>query len=82
MNRGSPALIASRLLVNINNFNENTDIKFIFSMSLFFYNQLYWDKNNKHNAFQHIPTEIDEVSCKFQNRPCYLRFLMREKMGG
>jgi hypothetical protein len=31
-------------------------------MSYFFYNQLYWDKNNKHNAvFQHIPTEIDDV---------------------
>jgi hypothetical protein len=34
----------------------------------FFYNQLYWDKNNKHNAvFQHIPTEIDDVViAKFQ----------------
>jgi hypothetical protein len=53
-------------------------------MSYFFYNQLYWDKNNKHNAvFQHIPTEIDDVViAKFQNRPCYLRFLMKEKMGG
>jgi hypothetical protein len=51
-------------------------------MSYFFY-QLYWDKNNKHNAvFQHIPTEIDDVVAKFQNRPCYLRFLMKEKMGG
>jgi hypothetical protein len=31
-------------------------------MSYFFYNQLYWEKNNKHNAvFQHIPTEIDDV---------------------
>jgi hypothetical protein len=63
---------------------KNTDIRIYFSMSYFFYNQLYWDKNNKHNAvFQHIPTEIDDVViAKFQNRPCYLRFLMKEKMGG
>jgi hypothetical protein len=51
-------------------------------MSYFFYNQLYWDKNNKHNAvFQHIPTEIDDVVIdKSQN--LHLRFLMKEKMGG
>jgi hypothetical protein len=40
---------------------KNTDIRIYFSMSYFFYNQLYWDKK-KHNAvFQHIPTEIDDV---------------------
>jgi hypothetical protein len=63
---------------------KNTDIRIYFLYVLFFYNQLYWEKNNKHNAvFQHIPTEIDDVVItKFQNRPCYLRFLMKEKMGG
>jgi hypothetical protein len=41
---------------------KNTDIRIYFLCLIFFYNQLYWDKNNKHNAvFQHIPTEIDDV---------------------
>jgi hypothetical protein len=50
---------------------KNTDIRIFSFMSYFFYNQLYWDKNNKHNAvFQHIPTEIDDVVIdKSQNRP-------------
>jgi hypothetical protein len=53
------------------------------SMSFFFITSCIGIKN-KHNAvFQHIPTEIDDVViAKFQNRPCYLRFLMKEKMGG
>jgi hypothetical protein len=51
--------------------------EFIFYVLFFFITSCIGIKNNKHNAvFQHIPTEIDDVViAKFQNRPCYLRFL-------
>jgi hypothetical protein len=63
---------------------KNTDIRIYFLYVIFFITSCIGIKNNKHNAvFQHIPTEIDDVViAKFQNRPCYLRFLMKEKMGG
>jgi hypothetical protein len=50
--------------------------EFIFYVLFFFLTSCIGIKN-KHNAvFQHIPTEIDDVViAKFQNRPCYLRFL-------
>jgi hypothetical protein len=50
-------------------------------MSYFFYNQLYWDKNNKHNAvFQHIPTEIDDSNSNF--KVLLFEVSDEKKMGG
>jgi hypothetical protein len=76
-------LIVGMMSLNIIHFNEKYRHQNLFSLCLiFFITSCIGIKNNKHNISTYS-TEIDDVViAKFQNRLCYLRFLMKEKMGG